>query len=211
MTLHVVLCLTMCFVAARHRDVIGYLRFCGVFFVLSLLVGGGINAMMNLLGTANSNIKNLLFCGVVLFIILYAVWQISGGWIKKRLLSKVIQIEIYHQGERAVFSGLVDSGNLLREPMTGYPVILVKPRPLEGILSGEMMEVLKVGLSEGSVGILAVPMSCGGNNRLIFGFIPDALFISGGKNGRSEAKAVIAMDNLGESYAGCQCLVPLAL
>ncbi len=209
--LHILLCILMCFAAVRHSGVLSFLRFCGLFFVFSLLVGGGLNALMNLAGAKDGELLDLLVYGILLFLILYLIWQISVGWIQKRLASRVTHVEVCYHGQRAMLSGLVDSGNLLREPMTGYPVILAKSISLAGILTEEMALTLQTGMPEGSVRVLAVPIYSGGANRMVFGFIPDALFISGGKKGRYEAKAVVALDDAGDSFAGCQCLVPLTL
>jgi hypothetical protein len=162
-------------------------------------------------GEAGETIQSVVLYGAILFLILYAVWNISAGWIKKKLNSKTTDVEIYYKGERLLMSGLVDSGNLLREPLTGYPVILVKSQSLETILTDEMVSTLKSGVVEGSAKVLAIPVHSGGVRRMLFGFIPDALFISGGKNGRAQESAVVAMDDLGDSFAGCQCLVPLTL
>lgn len=209
--LHILLSLLICIIGVRHRTVPDFLRFVGLFFLSSVLIGGGMSALMNVMGGFGGGAAELFLYGTVLFFILYTVWQVCGGWVKKRLSTKVADVEIFYEGKKAIFAGLIDSGNLLREPLTGYPVVLIKARGLEGMLCAQTLQILKTGMTNGSTRVLAVPVHSGAEKRMLFGFVPDALFITDGKKGKAAVSAVVAVDDVGDSFAGCQCLLPITL
>ncbi len=114
-------------------------------------------------------------------------------------------------GREISFRGLVDSGNLLREPLSGCPVIIVSYEVFEGEIPEEI-RCFK-GLNSESAGeiklkIRLIPQKTVGGSGLLFGFVPDEVKIDGVRK-----NAVVALDGKGGkgSYGGYDGIVPMSL
>lgn len=103
---------------------------------------------------------------------------------------------------------LVDSGNLLCEPLGGHPVLLAKPEALENLFGDKKIE-----FDAGNISALGtdlarrvrfVPAKGVGGEKLLVGFIPDRLTVDGiGRDG------VVAAEK--NDYGGCDGIVPSVL
>ena len=101
---------------------------------------------------------------------------------------------------------MVDSGNLLRDPFGGAPVIIAKKRALikacktvEKAVNSDNYEIKKR--------IKIIPASSVGGDKLLMGFVCDDLMIDGIKI----KGGIIAIDDAGDSFGGYDALVPLSL
>jgi len=107
---------------------------------------------------------------------------------------------------------LIDSGNLLRDPVSGYPVVLLSVWAARGFL-GELADTAYRGeTAYVPGGVRIVPMHGVNGTRLLYGFLCRDLQI---RRGRRTVRrcAVICVDHgAAESgYAGCPALLPASL
>jgi len=120
------------------------------------------------------------------------------------------EVEVNVYGERFRFSALCDSGNLMRDPLCGAPVILVSPAAIGDSLRAKIDAVRH---SEGDFGDLEVrfrliPHKSVDGSGIFFGFVPDEVRVDGVKK-----RAVIALDEKEAEggYAGFSGIVPSCL
>lgn len=129
----------------------------------------------------------------VLFAVVAAV---SGGftllWGRVRRRSRrhdVITVTAF--GQTWTLTVLVDSGNLLREPISGRSVIIAAASRLP--VTEEMWQTRARLIPAGSIG----------GRRILRGFLPDRVMCGG-----RELDAVVALDPRADSYDGCDGILP---
>lgn len=109
---------------------------------------------------------------------------------------------------------LVDSGNLLTDPISGLPVVLIREsdarRFAGGEVDGKFAGVMPQGLGL-SPGVRAVPLRTVTDVRILYGFLCNSLIIRKGKR-TCRRSAVICIDKQSPGgYGGCGVLLPAAL
>ena len=109
---------------------------------------------------------------------------------------------------------LIDSGNLLTDPISGLPVVLIRAsdartfagNEVDGKFAGVMPS--RIGLSPG---VRAVPIRGVADTRILYGFLCDKLRIRQGKRTVCRS-AVICVDRQSpRGYGECGVLLPAAL
>lgn len=104
--------------------------------------------------------------------------------IKSRLSKKsmICDLEIFYNGKNRKIKTMIDTGNLLKEPISKTDVIIVERESLEGIVSKNILENIKYILkgkwieesNVHSYKFKLIPFSSLGNdNGLLIGFKPD--------------------------------------
>ncbi|MBR4959722.1 MAG: sigma-E processing peptidase SpoIIGA [Clostridia bacterium] len=118
--------------------------------------------------------------------------------LQKRMGTKTAEVRIVLHGVTAKLTVLVDSGNLLTDPLTGRPVILV---------SGEAVLPLELPASGTETALtspeymLPVPAKGAFGTRLLWALKPDLLFVNGQKRDALVAAESVPADHFG-GYAG---------
>lgn len=120
--------------------------FCwGALFLAAFTVAGAVTALLNLaplrclLATAGGS---LLCCGTgaaldLLFRLLRPFLQ-ERGW--QRLWR--VELQVAWRGQEKIVPSFLDTGNRLRDPFTGHPVIVIDYRSLEGLLPPALFRAL---------------------------------------------------------------------
>lgn len=157
----------------------------------------------------------------------------------RRLREKTVEVVVEDGGRRVSFTALWDSGNLLREPFGGLPVIVVGLPVFSALLETADLERLtwdcreekeaaltgvqaREGAPEGTGAGHAsnAPRGHRPNDRK-FRFIPAATVAGEGllhgylpdtvQIGREKKRACLALDTTGRDFDGCDGIVPTAL
>ena len=224
-------CLLMCGVVFGGKGgggLRGLLPSAGVYFLLSMALGGIMTALYHLLNRAGA--VELLTrltggrgdgLGSWLFLLLALV----GGGLSLRVgrLSRRVgrvrtcTVTVELEGARVELCGLVDSGNLLRDPMSGRVVICAEAATLDALLSPEMAAAM-AGASpdvaslppEDAKRVRFIPAETAAGGRLLYGFLPDRILLTpeGETRGR-EVDAVVAVTDI--PTHGVEALVPSEL
>lgn len=105
--------------------------------------------------------------------------------------SERITLSITNSGNTAFLSAIPDSGNFLRDFLTGRPVILCKSSAAEPILSPNVRAYLN-GDTGDMTGIRLIPMTTAAGESLAAAFRPDSLAIVSGEE-RKRLDALIAV------------------
>ena len=143
-------------------------------------------------------------------------WMLS--LIIKRLKKKVSPLKttltVLSDGKSVEMSAYCDSGNLLREPVGGLPVIITGREQMENIVPKSLHSVFFRNKSLGEptlsdarrVRIIPImPLGAGGA-RILFGYVPDKILLCG-----ENVNACIALDPGNSKFGGCEALLPNSL
>ena len=141
----------------------------------------------------------------------------GGKFFKKQSGIKNVEIEIVNNGKAARLSGLVDSGNLLTEPISGRPCIVVKADALGGVLPRELLKIAKndeIGkLSAAETNIMKrvrlVGVHTATGQKMLIGFRVDKVMIDTGKK-VYESDAIVVLSRL-DDLTNTEALVPSQL
>ena len=122
-----------------------------IFYLVSFVFGGCVFALMYFLKPQMVQIRNGVFVGayplkVALIggIIAFIVLQISFKMVKTKLSKKdmIYDLEVEISGKSIKLKALLDTGNLLKDPITGFPVMVVEHKTLYSIIPKQVLDNL---------------------------------------------------------------------
>ncbi len=134
--------------------------------------------------------------------------------LKKKVSPLKTTLTVLSDGKSVEMSAYCDSGNLLREPVGGLPVIITGREQMENIVPKSLHSVFfpSKGMGEPTLSdarrvriIPIMPLGAGGA-RILFGYVPDNILL-GGEN----VNACIALDPGNSKFGGCEALLPSSL
>lgn len=197
MIMKVIISIIMIEIAFKVRNLNKFIKILIFFYLVSFTFGG--IAFMLLFFVSPQNIiinknrfvgtyplKITILAGGVGFIIISIVAQIIKNRITKR--NMICELEIFYKGKNKKLKTMLDTGNLLKEPISNADVIIVEKESLKDIVSNDILEnintILKGTYLESrnihSYKIKIIPFSSLGNdNGLLIGFKPDYIKIYG--------------------------------
>jgi stage II sporulation protein GA (sporulation sigma-E factor processing peptidase) len=200
----------------------------GVYFLLSMALGGIMTALYHLLNRGGWA-EHLAFLtegggdglGSWLFLLLALVGggiSLWGGRLGRRagrVAFCAVTVEI--GGKTATLRGMVDSGNLLRDPMGGRAVICAEKKALAELLSPPLMAVMEgmppqaVSLSPSDAKrIRVIPADTATGGGILYGFFPDRVMLTAEDGGAArEVDAVVAVTSIPTN--GVAALIPADL
>ena len=194
----------------KRRFLLLALFFCAT----SLFLGGVVEAVYYFSRPLNAARRVTL--AVFLFLLLagFTVWEWWGKGMRRRMETGVISLSISRGEKNVALYGLVDSGSFLREPLSGYPVILLKAESADALFTPPELERLRLGKADAAFPLYAVPLSTPAGRKVLFGFRPKTVSLHprAYKRGyRETGEVIVALDFDGGAFAGCPCLVPLSM
>lgn len=127
-------------------------------------------------------LKVTIYGGILGFIMIVTVSKIIKDRMSKKAM--ICDLEIFYKGKVRKIKTMIDTGNLLKEPITKKDVIIVEKSSLKGILEDDVLENLEniikgKWLDSSSEKVIdykfkVIPfMSLGNENGLLIGFKPD--------------------------------------
>ncbi len=171
----IALSLVMVYAAFGTKKYIKHLCF---FYAVSLLCAGVVTAFVcngnpyvySRGGAVYVNTNTLTI--IIAAIVSYCIIRIAFGAYKKYALRDYLHMVVCKDGKAANLTVLVDTGNLLCDPLGGSPVIVAEQYALRGIIGGgDVFE--KVQQIDG---VRLIPFSTiDSDNGLLVGFKPDKI------------------------------------
>lgn len=161
------------------------------FWVLSLLLGGVMTAVcygvgvwgekqISLGGKVEPLMGDLPFWGLLVTALLIgAVVSLLLKWRKPTARSVSVTVE---EEARTTLSALVDSGNLLTEPISGLPVIVVDRARAKTLLPSELAFLASdapKSPSASSTRLRLIPCATASGETMLYGFVPKRLTVDG--------------------------------
>lgn len=179
------------FIAFKIKNIKGFLRILANYYTIAFAVCGtaifinyffGVVKMKDGLFYFANNSYLLIPAAVIsCVIIVYALKIINKNNIKDR---NKIRVEIYMENKSATVTGITDTGNMLLDPITLYPVIVVDYNSISSILPEGIYEFIKAENDLNTVisrkyinKIRLIPYSSVGVSSVLKGFKPDLVII----------------------------------
>lgn len=207
----------MCAVAFRARSFFTYLRLCACLYGSGITLGGSITLICSLMNRSGFSLPVVSDTSGALVIIASLISTVATlaveramNSIKSKSEGKLI-VEI--MGRRICVPYFCDSGNLLRDPLSGKPAIIIGKKhliPLFGKNAPDIDSLLSGKISpeiENRIRLLPASTICGG--ALLAGIVPDKVVLDDGKSSREVDAVIAAADS--STYACDSALVPVAL
>jgi sigma-E processing peptidase SpoIIGA len=154
----------------------------------------------------------------LLALISAAITLLGGRFFAGRTAQRTAEVRVYYRGRSARLRAMVDNGNLLREPMSGKPCIVVNTRALTSVLPPELLRVAP----QGAVAVMAsvsdeyvkdlrlIPTYTAVGEGMLLGIRMERIILECGKSQR-EVDAVVALSALESSAGGNEALLPAQL
>ena len=193
------------------------LRSAGAYALLSALLGGLMTVLYRFLNRLNLPLEALQGDGLSawMFAVLAAVagfFTLRGGKLFRRSgATRAVGLEIAVEGRIATLQALVDSGNLLTDPLSGRSVIVADPAKLTPQLPPALLEALAhpTGAQEKYARrVRLIPARTATGEGMLAAFSPDRLTVIDGKE-RTEVNDLVALSPLGDAAKGFDALISL--
>ena len=232
MIVNIAVSIMMCFIAFNIESLIKFTKIFLIFYSACFMLGGGIEALYYLSGFIKTeNVVNtefsvpssptiIIFAGICILIIIFA-----GSIFKRRSEIKETEITIGFMDKEVKIKTIVDSGNLLYDPISSLPVIVVN---LKSIIDLFDFKTLEFFINDSISSLLGnhklndfenikklqelkfriIPLkSIAGVNHILPAFSPDYIKRKNKKDKFTDIKAIIAVDNktnekYNEKYGG---------
>lgn len=146
-----VLSVVIVYIAFKTKSVKRLVKNLIIFYLVSFIFGGCVFALMYFLQPQMAEIRNGVFVGAyplkvaliggfVAFIIL----QVSFKLVKNKFSKKdmIYDVDIFINENQVKVRALLDTGNLLKDPITGFPVIVVEHKSLSKVLPEKVLDNL---------------------------------------------------------------------
>ena len=128
---------------------------------------------------------------------------------------RIVTVKATLNNRQVTFSALCDSGNLMRDPISGDPVIAVSYQIIQKlcgkVLTDAMLSLDLTILSQSRLKIRIIPHRTANSSDTLAGFVPDSVTVISGKN-KSHAQCILIPKKCDKSYfAGNSATVPTTL
>lgn len=223
--------LLICYVAygreCRRRV---FFAVAAIFLGVSWLLGGMITAFYSLLEhffRDREEIFAVLTGGEGRLILFFALVLVAVSFVGlfRALLGehghrKTARIRIKTRDRHVTVTGFVDTGNTLREPLSGRACVIVDPCAVAGALPEDVLAFSASGgldpdclSAESKRRIRLVPAESLGGHSLLVGYLPDRLEILSEKEEgqKRSVDAVIVLEDRGGSFGGYDAILPPVL
>lgn len=196
----VILSVVMVYISFHPQNVKQLFKELIIFYLVSFAFGGCAFALLyfikpqdilarNGVLTGTYPIKIALLGGIVGFVIVNIAFKVVKGKLSKK--DMFCNVSIFINGKEKQIKAFIDTGNLLKDPISGIPVIVVEVSELEEMIPKEIVENLNEILQGKDTKVLTeipedyklkfriIPFSSlGKQNGLLLGFIADKVMIN---------------------------------
>ena len=189
--LKIILSIAMVYIAFPLKNIKSLFRSIILFYLVSFAFGGCAFFLLyfikpqdilirNGVLTGTYPIKIAILGGILGFVIVNIAFKVIKGKISKKDMYCYIHIGL--KEKETVIKVLIDTGNLLKDPISGMPVIVVEAKELHDIISDDIPKFRIIPFS-----------SLGKQNGLLLGFIADYIVIETEEMKRKVDKVIIGM------------------
>ena len=191
----IVISMIMMKIAFQDHKMKRFLKILVFFYLVSFTFGGIAFMLLFFINPQNIKINGNRFVGIyplkitilaggIGFIVISIVAQIIKNRMTKN--NMICELEIFYKGKCKKIKTMLDTGNLLKEPISNADVIIVEKESLKEILNNDLLEnigtIIKGKWLESenihSYKLKIIPFaSLGNDNGLLIGFKPDYIKI----------------------------------
>jgi len=214
-------CLLLCVIvySEKGRRFSSTLLCTFVFFGISMMMGGCMTAIFNMLNSLDLPLEGIKADG--LFTYIFAILAVIAGFISLRSgevisqhsSAKECKLTIGFEGKEIVCQALVDSGNLVKDPISGKSVILIDRSVMSALADLSELDNYAHGIPPNAqfpaLRIISIRTASG--MGLLTAFIPQRIvaeIIDTKKhNAKIELDAFIAPSDIKNSAQGCDAII----
>lgn len=215
-------CAILCVVAfLRKRELKEIFTYIPVYIAVSMVLGGFMTALFNLFNRLDLPMPDSDSDGMSIW--LFAILAVLGGFsvliggrfFARKSARKNAEVTLTYDGKSVCVRALCDSGNLLRDPVSQVPCIVVDRMLLRGVIPDEVLFASSNGgissLSsmgrESSLRIRLIPANTATGEGLLIAFRVDSVEVDSGK-GKRRVDALVAASTIGSTADGSHALIP---
>ena len=187
-------CIIMCLVAygIKENQTGTFLFHATVYFGVSVGTGGCMTAMYSLLNRMDlpldkveSNPDGISVWLFGLLAVASGVIAAFGGKIFKNVSNDaIVSVYISYNKREATLNGIIDTGNMLKDPISGKPVMIINSSYLSKLISDECIEfalrgdILNIMRESPEHRVRLVPIHTAAGSAMICAFVPDKATIT---------------------------------
>lgn len=147
----IVLSIVIVYVAFKVKSFKKLVKNLVIFYLVSFVFGGCVFALMYFLQPQMAQIRNGVFVGaypikiaMIGGLVAFVVLQISFRIVKTKFSKKdmIFDVQVVINERNVKVKALLDTGNLLKDPITGFPVIVVEHKSLRGVIPEKVLNNL---------------------------------------------------------------------
>lgn len=180
----ILLSIIMVYIAFNPQNYKKMLKTILLFYLTSFVMGGCALALLYVINPQNINFENGVLVGtyplkvtIIAGIIGFAVIQIAFALNKRQVKKKdmLCDLEISINNQTKKLKAYVDSGNMLKEPITNIPVIIVEKEKIKNLVNIDLEKILG-GDNQNieNLNFRIIPFnSIGKQNGMLIGIKPD--------------------------------------
>ncbi len=125
-------------ISFTYKDKKEFIRISLVFYLVNVFICGSSYFIIYFTGIEHMKISFLIVCAYISCELLKYIYRDIRTLKYIKDIKKTININLL--GKSFVCEALIDSGNLLRDPLSNNEVVIVKSKLLKGIISDELVE-----------------------------------------------------------------------
>lgn len=220
----IIMCPIICAIAFHRRRAMGStMLYSVIFFLISMLLGGIMTALFNLLNRLDLPIGSL--DGDSISVWIFALLAVSaaiislfgGSMIFKKREIKHCDVTVCFNSRTLCLRGLCDSGNLVRDPISGTPVIILDKTAAYGFIDSRVTENYLQGISSDDPAYSSMriaPISTVSGRSALVILRADSInlcYEHKNKKFTVTPSAYIAIADIGSGADGCGAIVPYSL
>ena len=194
----VLLSIAMIYLGFNPKSIRILLKYLVIFYLTSFAFGGCAFFLLYFIRPQDILIRNgilvgtypikiAILGGIIGFIIINIAFNVVKGKISKK--DMFCEIEVFLFNKRIQTKSMLDTGNLLKEPITGLPVIVIEKEVLKELVPIKILDNMKKiiegnifqedGLEEYSLRLRVIPFtSLGKENGMLLGIKADKIVIN---------------------------------
>lgn len=215
MLVKIILSICMVYIAFRSEKIKILFRQLLIFYLTSFTFGGVSFALLYFVKPQNIFMRNgvytgvypikiVLISGIIGFAVLIIAFKVIKGRINKNNMYCQIKINLFENYKTV--KGVIDTGNFLKDPITGVPVIIVEKESLTGFINKDIIDNVEkiingsineqIDINTYSSRIRLIPFSSlGRKNGLLLGISVDSVEIEFEEVSRKIENVIIGIYN----------------
>lgn len=213
----VILSISIVFIAFNPQSVKKMSKQLVLFYLTTFTFGGVATYLIYVLKPQNIIIKNGMYVGTYVLKVIFIgavlgtiILIISFKFAKNKITKKdmICKVKIKLNGKEIILNTMVDTGNMLKEPITGNPVVVVEKMVLydlipkeilnntESILGGDFEKIPEDIKKEYIPRLKIIPFSSlGKQNGMLIGIKPEKLEVINEQSEEEKNSAIIGIYN----------------
>lgn len=215
--LKIILSAIIVFIAYNPKDIKKFIKQLTLFYLTTFTFGGVATYLIYVLKPQNIIIENGMYKGTYVLKVIFMgailgtiILLISFKFYKNKITKKDImcKLKIIFKDKEIIVNAIVDTGNMLKEPLTGNPVVVVEKTSLydllpkeilnntESILGGDFNKIPEKIKTEYVQKLKIIPFSSlGKQNGMLVGIKPDKVIIINEDKEEKKENIVVAIYN----------------